>query len=119
MREPDAVGKGAYMVLSWIAHAALSVLWAGIFWTAVRLVQRRWPTIVETVLCVLPPIAWYWSRESTQYERYKNYRVGYIERLLPWNWSTDQLGDLFVPVAVLGALVIAYSVFVASRASAP
>ena len=103
------------MILSWLSHAALSVLWALILWGAVLAVQRRLPSLVETVLCTLTPIAWYWSRESTQYERYRHYRAGYIERLLPWNWSEDQIGDLFAPVCVLALLVIAYAIVRAAR----
>ena len=103
------------MILSWLSHAALSVLWALILWGAVLAVQRRLPSLVETVLCALTPIAWYWSRESTQYERYRHYRAGYIERLLPWNWSEDQIGDLFAPVCVLALLVVVYAVVRTAR----
>lgn len=105
------------MILSWLSHAALSVLWALILWGAVLAVQRRLPTVVETVLCTLPPVAWYWSRESTQYERYRHYRAGYVERLLPWNWAEDQLGDLLVPVGALAVLVVAYAAVRALRAA--
>ena len=103
------------MILSWLSHAALSVLWALILWSAVLAVQRLLPSLVETVLCTLTPIAWYWSRESTQYERYRHYRAGYIERLLPWNWSEDQIGDLLVPVCVLALLVVAYAIVRTAR----
>ena len=114
---PARLLAGDTMVVSWLAHAGLSVLWTGLFWSAVALVQRRLPSLVETVLCTLPPVAWYWSRESTQYERYRHYRAGYVERLLPWNWSEDQLGDLFVPVGVLAVLVLAHAVLLAARAA--
>ena len=106
---PARLLAGDRDVVSWLSHAGLSVLWAGIVWAAVALVQRRLPTVVETVLCTLPPVAWYWSRESTQYERYRHYRAGYVERLLPWNWAEDQLGDLLVPVGVLALMVLAYA----------
>jgi hypothetical protein len=112
---PARLLAGDRDVLSWLAHAGLSVLWAGMIWMTVALVQRRLPSFVETVLCTLPPVAWYWSRESTQYERYQHYRAGYVERLLPWNWSEDQLGDLFVPVGVLTVLVLAYAAVRAVR----
>lgn len=114
---PSRLLAGDPMVVSWLAHAGLSVLWAGLIWSAVALVQRRWPSLVETVLCTLTPVAWYWSRESTQYERYRHYRAGYIERLLPWNWSEDQLGDLLVPVGVLALLVLVYALLLAARAA--
>ncbi|HEX2554051.1 MAG TPA: hypothetical protein VHL98_10130 [Microvirga sp.] len=114
---PARLLAGDRDVVSWFAHAGLSVLWTGLVWGVVALVQRRLPTVVETALCTLPPIAWYWSRESTQYERYRSYRAGYIERLLPWNWHEDQLGDLLVPVAVLAVLVLAYAAVRAVRAA--
>jgi len=103
------------MIQSWSAHVGLSVLVALLLWAAVAVVQRRRPTMTEAVLCSLVPIAWYWSRESTQYERIRRFHAGYVERLLPWNWSADQLGDLLSPVLALALLLVVYAAVFARK----